>query len=65
MPKQKTKKSIFKRIKISGSGKIFRRHQLATGHLKRKKTKAALNRQKKSVQYFKGESKRFKNLIGL
>lgn len=64
MSKQKTKKSIFKRIKITSSGKIMRRHQLGAGHLKRHKSKGALERQKKTTEYFKGESKSFKNLIG-
>ena len=64
MPKQKTKKSILKRVKITSKGKILRRHQLGTGHLKRNKSKTALNRQKKTVEYFKGESNKFKDIIG-
>lgn len=65
MPKQKTKKSVFKRIKITSRGKILRRHQLGAGHLKRKKTKGALKRQKKTIIFFKGEAKRLKKIIGL
>ncbi|OGE25138.1 hypothetical protein A3C26_04475 [Candidatus Daviesbacteria bacterium RIFCSPHIGHO2_02_FULL_39_12] len=64
MPKQKTKKTILKRIKITSKGKILRRHQLGAGHLKRHKSKGALESQKKTMEYFKGESKRFKNIIG-
>lgn len=64
MPKQKTKKSILKRIKISSRGKILRRHQLGAGHLKRNKTKGARNSQKKNSEFFTGESKNFKDLIG-
>ena len=64
MSKQKTSKSILKRVKISSTGKILRRHQLGVGHLKRHKTKGALNAQKKNSEYFKGESKHFKNLLG-
>lgn len=64
MGKMKTKKSILKRIKITASGKILRRHQLGVGHLKRKKTKGALERHQKNYEYFKGESRRFKGLIG-
>ena len=64
MTKMKTNKSIQKRIKITSSGKILRRHQLATGHLKRNKTNSALERHKKTTEYFKGESKRFKDMIG-
>ncbi len=64
MPKQKTNKSILKRVKITSTGKILRRHQLGAGHLKRHKSKGALESQKKTMEYFKGESKRFKNIIG-
>lgn len=65
MGKQKTKKSIVKRIKITSKGKILRRHQLGIGHLKRKKTKGALERHKKTITFFKGESRKLKKLIGL
>lgn len=61
----KTKKSILKRLKITARGKILRRHQLGAGHLKRKKTKGALNRQKKTSEYFKGEARKLKKMIGL
>lgn len=64
MSKMKTSKSIQKRVKITSKGKILRRHQLATGHLKRNKTSGALERHKKTTEYFKGESKRFKDMIG-
>lgn len=63
MPKQKTRKSILKRVKITSRGKILRRHQLGAGHLKRNKSKGALNRQKKTAEFFKGESRRFRNII--
>ncbi len=65
MPKMKTKKSILKRLKITSRGKLLRRHQLGAGHLKRKKTKGALNRQKKTSIYFKGEARKLRKLIGL
>ena len=61
----KTKKSILKRLKITSRGKLLRRHQLGAGHLKRKKTKGALNRQKKTSIYFKGEARKLRKLIGL
>lgn len=64
MSKQKTNKSILKRVKISSTGKILRRHQLGTGHLKRNKSNTAINKQKKNSEYFKGESNHFKDLIG-
>lgn len=65
MNKMKTKKSILKRIKITSSGKLLRRHQLGAGHLKRKKSKSALNRQKKTTVFFGGEARRLRKVIGL
>lgn len=65
MPKQKTNKTILKRVKITSKGRIFRRHQLASGHLKRNKTKGALEAHKKTIEYFKGESKRFRKILGI
>jgi len=65
MPKQKTSKTILKRVKITSRGKILRRHQLGAGHLKRKKSKGALERQKRTSQYFKGEARKLRKVIGL
>lgn len=65
MPKQKTKKSLFKRLKITGTNKLTRRHQLSAGHLKRNKTKGAKNRSKKDEQIFKGDSQSMKKLLGI
>ena len=63
MPKQKTKKSIFKRVKITSKGKILRRHQLGAGHLKRNKSKSALERQKKTATFFVGETRKLRKVI--
>lgn len=63
--KQKTKKSVYKRVKITSGGKILRRHQLGAGHLKRHKTKGALERQKKTVVFSRGEGRRLRKAIGL
>lgn len=65
MGKLKIRKSILKRLKITSGGKILRRHQLGAGHLKRNKSKGALNRQKKTSEYSKGEAKRLRKVIGL
>ena len=65
MPKQKTNKSVFKRVKITSTGKILRRHQLGSGHLKRKKGKGALGRQKKTSVFFRGEARKLRKIIGL
>lgn len=64
MPKQKSKKSFSKRVKLTGSGKILRRHQLGAGHLKRNKSGSALNRQKKTATYFVGAIRGLKKILG-
>lgn len=61
----KTKKSILKRVKITSTGKILRRHQLGAGHLKRKKSKGALGRQKETYEFFKGEARKLRKVLGL
>lgn len=65
MPKQKTSKTVEKRMKITSSGKILRRHQMGAGHLKRKKSKGALNRQKKMQTVTNTMSKKYKRLMGI
>lgn len=64
MSKMKTRKSIAKRIKVTSSGKLLRRHQLAVGHLKRNKSKGALARHGKMTIVVKAEAKKYKRLIG-
>jgi ribosomal protein L35 len=63
--KQKVRKSILKRIKITSTGKLLRRHQLGAGHLKRKKSKGSLSRQSKTAIYFKGEGRKLRKVIGI
>ena len=65
MAKMKTNKTIMKRVKITAKGKILRRHQLGAGHLKRKKSKGALRSHGKTFQYFKGEAKKLKKILGV
>ena len=65
MPKQKTNKSLIKRVKITSSGKMTRRHQFAHGHLKRNKSNGALNAQKKSAGIFAGDLKKYKRMAGV
>lgn len=63
MPKQKTKKTLLKKIKISGTGKIMRSHQLRSGHLRRNKSKSALRRHKQPVQISKTIEKSIKRML--
>lgn len=65
MGKMKTNKTILKRVKITSTGKMLRRHQLGVGHLKRNKSKGALAQHKKSFGFFKGEAKKLRKMIGL
>lgn len=57
MRKKKTKKSIKKRIKITGSGKILRMAAWRS-HLKEKKSKKRKRRYKKYETLPKGEVKK-------
>lgn len=65
MKKMKTNKSLVKRIKMTSGGKMLRRHQFASGHLKRNKSNGALNRSKKSVRIFAGDIKKYKRMVGI
>lgn len=64
MPKLKTKKILFKKIKITGTGKILRSHQLRKGHLRRHKSKQALRRYKRPIEIDKSIEKTIKKLLG-
>lgn len=63
--KQRTRKSISKRIKVTSTGKLLKRHQLGAGHLKRNKSNTALNRQKKMSEIFKGEAATLRKALGI
>lgn len=65
MSKQKTTKSVEKRIKVTSKGKILRRHQLGAGHLKSHKSKGALNRAKKTKGFAKGEVRAIRRMLGI
>ncbi len=59
MPKLKTKKTLKKRVKVTGSGKIMVKHG-RSGHLKRKYSADRKNRKK---GYKKLEANAFKKKI--
>ncbi|MBI2595791.1 50S ribosomal protein L35 [Candidatus Daviesbacteria bacterium] len=63
--KHKTKKALSKRVKITGTGKILRSHQLRAGHLKRHKTNRALRRHKEPILLNKTMIKSFKRMLGI
>ena len=61
--KQKTRKTASKRFKVTSKGKLLRGHAYSS-HLKRKKTKSRIRRQKEPTIVFKGVAKKIKSLIG-
>ena len=63
--KVKTKKTLLKKIKISGTGKIIRSHQLRSGHLRQNKSKEALRRHSVPMVISKTLRKNFRNLLGI
>lgn len=61
MPKQKTKKSVKSRVKVTGSGKILRK-KIGTSHLQRKKSANAKHRE--GTQEIEGAKKtKFKDML--
>lgn len=63
--KMKTKKVLAKKIKVTGSGKLLRPHQLKSGHLRRRKSKQALRRHQRPVEVSKSFEKTIKRLLGM
>ena len=64
MPKQKTNKSLAKRLKVTGRGKIMRRRPGA-GHLKSVKSPGQVRRFRKTRQVPKSFIKQAKILLGV
>ncbi len=63
--KIKTKKALAKRVKITGTGKIMRSHQLRSGHLRRHKSKSALRRHARPIEFNKSSKKAVKRMLGI
>ena len=63
--KHHTKKALMKRVKITGTGKIMRSHQLRSGHLRRNKSKNALRRHAVPVELDKSLVKAAKRMLGI
>jgi len=62
MPKQKTRKSVSKRFKVTKTGKVLRRGSFGR-HLKAKKNKKRQRRQKQWVLVPKGFAKKIKKIL--
>lgn len=63
--KQKTKKSLMKRVKITGTGKIMRSHQLRSGHLRRNKAKKTLRKHAVAIEFSSSATKAVKRMLGI
>ena len=64
MPKMKTNKSVAKRIKVTGKGKLRRGRPLG-GHLKSRKTAKRIRNLRKRRDVSKGFTKHAKRMLGL
>lgn len=64
MPKQKTNKSVAKRVKVTGSGKVKRRSP-GSGHLKSRKTSKQLRRYRQEKDLTGAFAKHAKRMLGL
>lgn len=64
MPKVKTKKTLVKKIKITGTGKIMRSHQFRSGHLRQNKSKRALRKHHEPMLMHKTVLKTMRVLLG-
>ena len=63
MPKMKTNKSVLKRIKITGRGKLKRR-KACMGHLLSKKRPKHKRRLKRTALLEKADQRRVESLLG-
>jgi len=63
MPKQKTKKIITRRLRVTKTGKVMRRQSFAR-HLNAKKTAKRKRRLRKPIQTKKSYAKKIKKILG-
>jgi large subunit ribosomal protein L35 len=63
MPKMKTNKSVAKRVKVTGKGKL-RRRSPGAGHLKSTKSSKQLRRFRKDKDIAPGFARQAKRLMG-
>ena len=64
MPKQKTRRAVLKRFKITKTGKVLRRSQ-GMRHLRRRKSKKAIRRYNVPKQVTGKWAKKIKRMLGL
>jgi large subunit ribosomal protein L35 len=61
--KQKTRKGVYKRFKVTATGKIMRRRQNAR-HLRRKKSKAAMRKYRVMVEVTGKRATKIRRMLG-
>lgn len=64
MPKQKTRKSVVNRFKITKNGKVMRGHSFSK-HLKVGKSRKSINRRKKQVEMTGFYARKIRKLLGV
>lgn len=64
MPKMKTRKSIAKRVKVTGTGKFLRR-KAGRGHLLSTKSPKEIRAGRKDMQVAKGFEKQIRRMLGI
>ena len=64
MPKQKTNKSLAKRLKVTGTGKLMR-HKAGHGHLRSRKSPKRLRGMRKSVEVSPAFRKMARRRLGI
>ncbi|HZQ29283.1 MAG TPA: 50S ribosomal protein L35 [Acidimicrobiales bacterium] len=64
MPKMKTDKGAAKRVKITGTGKLRRRHAFLN-HILEKKSAERKRRLGREADFAPGDAKQVKRLLGL
>lgn len=62
MPKLKTRKTVSKRVKISATGKLRRRHS-QTSHLRSKEDSSTKSRKNKQTGFSSGDEKRIRKQL--
>ena len=63
MPKQKTNKAAKKRFKVSGGGKLLRRHAMKSHNLTKKSSKRKRHLRQATTIHVPGEAKNIKRLL--
>jgi len=64
MPKMKTNKSVAKRLKVTGRGKLMR-HRPGAGHLKSRKSPSRIRRFRKSMGLSASFTRHAKRRLGI